>query len=426
MRACFLILTLAAAGCATYSYTFQPVDRALAARQYDVALTEFEQRFAPGGVDTVLYHLNHGMLLRLAGRYRDSNEALERAKVAIERVEALSVTEQATAVMIGDATRSYEGEIFEKVLLHIYKALNYLALDEPYDARVEALQVDVKLRELVSRGRETVYTEEAFARYLSGILFESLGEWSDAMIAYRKALDAYRVFQTKYGVPVPRSLQAALVRMSDHLGIEDERRKYAEEFAITEWMSVADRQERGELVVTLNTGRVAAKGEQGSQAFDPQSGRMIRISLPYYRARQNLVTGARLIVDDRQVPLELVEDIDAVAIKSLQSHLASITVRQIARAAVKYRAAKEAERRDPALGLVMNVAGVVTEQADTRSWSTLPSRLYLGRAVLPPGDHAAKLELLDAFGRVVHVHDLGTVTILQSRTEYLEAHWTAN
>jgi hypothetical protein len=391
-----------------------------------VALKEFEQRFSPGGVDAVLYHLNHGMLLRLAGRYRDSNDALERAKFAIERVEALSLTEQATAVMIGDATRSYEGEIFEKVLLHIYKALNYLALDEPYDARVEALQVDVKLRELVGRGKETVFTEEAFARYLSGILFESLGEWSDAMIAYRKALDAFRSFKTKYGVPVPRSLQLALVRLSDHLGIEDERRGYSKEFSIEQWTPVSERQSQGELVVTLHSGMVAVKGEHGSQAFDPQSGRMIRISLPYYRTRQNIVANARLVVDGRQVPLELVEDVDAVAIKSLQSHMASITARQLARAVVKYRAAKEAERRDPALGLVMNVAGVVTEQADTRSWSTLPSRLYLGRATLPPGPHNATLELLDAFGRVVHVHDFGTVTILQNRTEYLAAHWTAN
>jgi hypothetical protein len=426
MRTVILLATLALGGCATYSYTFQPIDRALATRQYDVALKEFEQRFSPGGVDAVLYHLNHGMLLRLAGRYRDSNDALERAKFAIERVEALSLTEQATAVMIGDATRSYEGEIFEKVLLHIYKALNYLALDEPYDARVEALQVDVKLRELVGRGKETVFTEEAFARYLSGILFESLGEWSDAMIAYRKALDAFRSFKTKYGVPVPRSLQLALVRLSDHLGIEDERRGYSKEFSIEQWTPVSERQSQGELVVTLHSGMVAVKGEHGSQAFDPQSGRMIRISLPYYRTRQNIVANARLVVDGRQVPLELVEDVDAVAIKSLQSHMASITARQLARAVVKYRAAKEAERRDPALGLVMNVAGVVTEQADTRSWSTLPSRLYLGRATLPPGPHNATLELLDAFGRVVHVHDFGTVTILQNRTEYLAAHWTAN
>lgn len=414
------------AGCATYSYTFQPIDRALATRQYELALKEFEQRYKPGGVDTALYHLNHGMLLRLAGRYQDSNAALENAKASIESVEALSLTEQTTAVMVGDATRSYEGEIFEKVLLHIYKALNYLALDQPYEARVEALQVDVRLRELVSKSKETVFTEEAFARYLSGIIYESLGEWSDAMIAYRKALDAFRAYKTKYAVAVPKSLQLALLRLSEHLGIEDELRQYREEFQIEQWPTVADRQNNGELVVTLHSGMVATKGEHGSQAFDPRSGRMIRISLPYYRTRQNLVAKARLVVDGQVVPLELVEDVDAVAIKSLQSHMASITVRQLARAAVKYRAAKEAERRDPALGLVMNVAGVVTEQADTRSWSTLPSRLYLARTALTPGEHGATLELLDSFDRVVHVQDFGTVTVVPGRTEYRAAHWTSN
>ncbi len=426
MRALIIIAATLLANCATYSYTFQPIDRALAARQYDLALKEFEQRYSPGGVDTALYYMNHGMLLRLAGRYQDSNDALEKAKVASERVEALSLTEQATAVMVGDATRSYEGEIFEKILLHIYKALNYLALDQPYEARVEALQVDVKLRELVSQRKETVFTEEAFARYLSGIIYESLGEWSDAMISYRKALEAFRAYKTKYGVAVPKSLEFALLRLTEHLGIEDELRQYREEFGIQQWPTVVERNDQGELVVTLHAGMVAAKAEHGTQAFDPQTGRMIRISLPYYRTRQNIVAKARLYVDGQATPLELVEDVDAVAIKSLQSHIASITVRQLARAAVKYRAAKEAERRDPALGLVMNVAGVVSEQADTRSWSTLPSRLYLGRTALTPGTHAAKLELLDAFDHVVHVQDLGTVSILQGRTRYLAAHWTSN
>ncbi len=426
MRALLLLIAAALTGCATYSYSFQPIDRALEARQFEEALKQFEQRFYPGGTDTVLYHLNHGMLLRLAGRYLESNEALERAKMSIERVEAVSISEQVTSVMIGDATRSYEGEIFEQVLLHVYKALNYLALDQPFDARVEALQVDIRLRELVSRRKETVFTEEAFARYLSGIIFESLGEWSDAMISYRKALDSFRIYQSKYGTPIPRSLQLALVRLSDHLGIEDERRAYSDEFSISHWTTVVERMEQGELVAMLDSGMVAIKREQGSQAFDPQSGRMIRISLPYYRTRPNRVTAARLVIDAQQTPLDLVEDIDTMAIKSLQSHLASITARQVARAVVKYRAAKEAERRDPALGLVMNVAGVVTEQADTRSWSTLPSRIFLGRISLSPGPHHVVLEMLDAFGSVVHVQDYGTVTILQRQTEYLSGRWTAD
>jgi hypothetical protein len=412
-------------GCATYSYKFQPIEHALAARQPDKALAVFEKIYSPTGVDAPLYYLNKGMLLRLAGRYEQSNAALEQAKKLIEKVEAISISEQAGSFIVSDTVRSYEGEDFEKVLLHLYKALNYLDLNQPYEARVEALQVDIRVRELSSGASAATLTEEAFARYLAGIIYEGLGEWNDAMVSYRKAYEAFKEYGRKYGVPFPPSLKVALLRLAQRQGLEDELRVYRDEFGIGEWQSVAEREANGELVVTLHEGLVALKGEQSSAAIDPQSGRMIRISLPYYRARPSVVTQARLLVAGQSVPLELVEDVNALAVKSLQSHMAAITARAIARAAVKYRAAKQAGERDPALGLLMNVAGVVTETADTRSWSTLPAHIYLARVSLPPGRHDAKLELLDGSARLIYAHDLGGVLVAQGKSEYRSVHWTS-
>src|SRR5262249_1980257 len=68
---------------------------------------------------------------------------------------------------------------------------------------------------------------------------------------------------------------------------------------------------------------------------------------------------------------------------------------------VKYTATKAAEKAvgggDNAsagrklagalVGLGGNVAGAVTEAADTRSWTTLPANITIGRLWLPPGTH---------------------------------------
>ena len=419
------IFVVAASGCASYAYKFQPIERALAAHQPDVALTALDQAYAPSGADAPLYFLNKGMLLRLNKCYADSNTAFESAQRLMDKLESVSLTEQTSAFLVNDTVHGYEGEDFEKVLLHLYKALNYLDLQQPYEARVEALQVDVKIRELNSGTTGAALTEEAFARYLSGIIYENLGELSDAMIAYRRAYEAFGLYKKKYNVALPESLKYALLRLAERQGLEDELKTYRAEFSINNWPSVASREANGELVLTLHSGLVALKGEVASHALDPGSARLIRIALPVYRPRNATVTQARLRVGDQTVRLDLVEDVNTLAIKSLESHMAAITARTVARAAIKYRMAREADKRDPAMGLLVNLAGAIAEQADTRSWSSLPAQIQLARASLAPGMYKAQLELLDNSGKLIHAQDFGNISITQGKATYITFHWTS-
>lgn len=416
------MLVVTASGCASYAYRFQPIERALAAHQPETALTALNQAYAPNGADAPLYYLNKGILLRLNKRYAESNTALESAQRLMDKLEAVSITEQASSFIVNDTVHAYAGEDFEKILLHLYKAFNYLDLQQPYEARVETLQIDLKIRELNSGA---ALTEEAFARYLSGIIYENLGEWSDAMIAYRRAYEAFGVYKNKYNVALPESLKYALLRLAERQGLEDELKKYREEFSIKDWPSTASREANGELVLTLHNGLTALKGEVASHALDPASGRLIRIALPVYRPRTVQVTQARLRIGDQIVRLDLVEDVTALAIKSLESHMAAITARALARAVAKYRMAKEAEKRDSGVGLLVNLAGAISEQADTRSWSSLPAQIYLARASLAPGTYKAQLELLDNSGKLIHTQDFGDVSITQGKATYLAFHWTS-
>ena len=57
------------------------------------------------------------MLRRMAGEYARSNAVFEQAKDAIERLDAVSVSEQAGALAVNDMLRSYTGEPFERVLV---------------------------------------------------------------------------------------------------------------------------------------------------------------------------------------------------------------------------------------------------------------------------------------------------------------------
>jgi len=157
------------------------------------------------------------------------------------------------------------------VLVHLYMALNYLELGQRDEARVEALQVDIKLREIAEKFPESKFTEDALSRYLTGMIYEELGEWSDAMIAYRKAYEAYQKYQSNFGVAIPSMLKLDLVRLAQRQGLGDELAQYRKEFGIApppKKKAVAD-DPQGELVFILNNGLAPIKREKVIDTWAP-------------------------------------------------------------------------------------------------------------------------------------------------------------
>ncbi len=409
-------------GCASHSQRFDAIETQLVAGNLSGALQALEKNRSNGRRDEVLYLLDRAMLLRMQGEYRQSNEALEQAKRLIGELDAISLSEQAASLTVNDTLQSYSGSDFERALLHLYAALNYLQLGMPDGARVEILQLDVLLN-LQADGQGDAYTEDAFVRYLSGLVFEQLGEWSDAMIAYRKSYHNYQKYYEHFAVKPPRSLGLALLRMAEHLGLKEELRQYRKAFAIEQWTSLPVFLTQGEVVLIVGTGLAPRKREESTPIFAPGAGVMVRIVLPRYDTKIQPVGEVRLLTDNEAMNAELVEDIDAIAVKTLQAQMPAITARALARAVVKYRLAKEAGERDEGLGLLLNVAGVLSEQADTRSWFTLPQRIYLARQSLAPGRHDISVQLLGPGGHVLAQKQFTGVTAEAGKKVYLSWRW---
>jgi hypothetical protein len=348
-----------------------------------------------------------------------------------------SIREQTLSFVVNDATRSYSGEMYEQVLLHLYMALNYLQLGDLINARVEALQVDERLREITQKTPENRYTEDALARYLTGMIYEERGEYSDAMISYRQAYEAYSHYQKNYGMTIPDYLKRDLLRLSEKVGLKPELRQYKKEFGIEKWMSTAELAEQGELIFILHNGLAPVKQEHATTAVDPATGHIVRIAVPYYQTRTTPVSGMRVTAGDASAMGEVAENIDAIATQNLEAEMPAITARAIARAVVKAqvaRAARENARQQNQnggamasvlAGLAVEVIGVVTERADTRSWLTLPANVQLARLALPAGSHTIRVELLGAGGGVIASQDFPGIVIRSQQQTYLSQHWVA-
>ncbi len=445
-----LALPVFLSGCSSYSDSFAPIQRDLAAQKYDAALKDIEKQ-SGSKTDRVLYLLNKGMVLRMKRDFAGSNEALEAAKAEMDRLYAASVSQNAMSFLINDSTVSYGGEDYEQVLVHLYMALNYLELGQKGEARVEAMQVDLKLREISSKVSGNRYARDAFALYLTGMIYEDLGEYSDAMISYRDAYETYKKYQTGYGTPMPEELKHDLLRMAQREGLKDEAAQYSKEFGIPIAQAKGDQKsdpsKEGELVFIFNNGLAPIKREKrSSMAAPPPSvmaggapatpGVFVTIALPYYESRLNNIAGARISAANEQASTEPVENVDAIARASLDSHMGAIVARSLARAVVKAKVQEAVDRAGQRrsndnggagvalLGSIfVRVAAVATERADTRSWLTLPAEIQMARLHLPPGQYTIKVELLDAGGQTVATREYPGIVITERHMTYLTDHW---
>jgi len=200
--------------------------------------------------EEVISSLDKGMLRRINNNYTGSNQILEVAKQEIEKLYGFSVTENLASITINETLQGYEGDRYEQLLLHAYMAMNYIQLGQLDGARVEMLQANVKMMEW---GDEP--EEDAFLRYLEGIIYEGLGEQDSALISYRKA---YTVYKEKGGAQYPVAaelIKKDLLRLLAWQGLWSEYKTYKKEFDMSDYKPVKESNKLGcfGLMVTVSS-----------------------------------------------------------------------------------------------------------------------------------------------------------------------------
>ena len=365
----------------------------------------------------VIASLDKGMLRRINQNYSGSNQVLEVAKQEIEQLYGVSITENLAAVTINETLRGYEGDRYEQLLLHAYMAMNYIQLGQVDGARVEMLQANVKMMEW---GDEP--EEDAFLRYLEGMIYEALGEEDSALISYRKA---YTVYKEKGGVqyPVaPELLKKDLLRLLAWNGLWSEYKSSKKEFGMENFKAIKASKKFGELVVILNNGLAPIRSEKAIHIFSTEVESNLRVAFPVYDQSKQSLYSSRVSINKKQRSMETVEDIDALARYSLEQDMPGIMLRATARAVIKYNTQQTASDNSGIAGLLMTITNIVTERADTRRWTTLPQEIQLQRVLLPVGKHQLQIELVNAAGRVVDVID-ETVVIKPEQSSFVIKHW---
>jgi hypothetical protein len=323
-----------------------------------------------------------------------------------------SITAEASKFVVNESMQDYPGEDFEKVLVYYYTALNNVEQKKIQDAVVEARRADELLKKMQIHFEKegevgTIYKQDAFMLWLVGLFYEIEGRatLNDAYLAYKAAFKAYREeYAGRFVAAVPKYLVEDLVRTAKSLGFGEDAERFARETGAT-----------GDSIEKLSAGQaeVILLHANGEAPFKEQffidgpmpDGYILRIALPKFVAVPSQVSYAEVHANGAAAHTELAEPITAIVLKNFEHRLPAIKLRAIARAAVKYIATKAAEKvagggdnassgrklAGALVGLAGNVAAAVSENADTRSWTTLPAGIGVARFWLPAGQHQIQI-----------------------------------
>ena len=130
---------------------------------------------------------------------------------------------------------------------------------------------------------------------------------------------------------------------------------------------------------------------------------------------------AASVSDGIEYPLELAQDLNAIAFSSLQDRMLWDLGATIVRIALKQATEAFARKQDPNLGALVSIANAISEKADTRNWQSIPYAIHYARIVVAPGIHTLTLTESSPSGTYSQSERL-TVDLVPGETKFLFVH----
>jgi hypothetical protein len=377
------------------------------------------------GGEASLLLLDRSMVLQQLEDFELSSRDLE---VADKQIEMLDFSRTAVAdigkYIFSDDAGAYRAPPYEKLMINTMNMVNYLARGDLNGARIEARRLAVIQKYL----RDNESSEAAMmapGSYFAGFVFEKSGRPDEALRYYDEALqystfpslvEPVRRLSEKSSYTTPR-LKKLLEGAGESAKPSVAAATFSAEQEGSDTATAPDRPT--ELLVIINYGRVPAKVAQripiglaltyASGAISPTDaaranhlaaqGLVTWVNYPELEKTRRTLATPSLSVNGQWQTLEGALAVDREARKAFEEHrgaiVASAITRMISRI-VAGEATRAAAGRDSLLGVLLSLgtqaALTAADTPDTRSWSTLPARIAIGRTTLRPGKHEVVLQ----------------------------------
>ncbi len=469
-RVTLILGWLLATGCSLSSDYYRGLEASIGAGKFDHADKLVAQAQGDyGSKSRLLYLMDRGMTLHLAGRYQESNALLEEADQLVDDLYTRRVRNEITSLLVNDTQRPFEGASYEQIMIHVIKGMNYAVLENFEGAAVEGRKIDHRLNVLADSVDSDDYHDDPFARYFSGILFEALGDFNNALVSYKNAYEGYKRFRSWLKIEVPQSLQIDLLRMAKALQLEEDYQYYQQEFSNFPTSYVVDDTDLSQIVIVgltgqapriedqfldlpislnalklvLQTKAVTRRHSRGARPLQSAlyglNGHVVRVALPKLIPQLSRLSRMEVTMigqgEAYSGKSQLVHNITATAKKNLADRMTRTTIKAVARAALKLSIAEgigkgvgsTAKKKHTqklvrqSVSAFFRIFAIATEEADKRSWRTLPGAIYLTRLWVRPGTYEVRVTPFNRQGQSLSSFTHSNVTLSPGSIRFLTA-----
>jgi hypothetical protein len=184
--------------------------------------------------------------------------------------------------------------------------------------------------------------------------------------------------------------------------------KWRKEFPGQSWTSWNRRE--GELIVFWQKGLSPIKVPRGDDS-----------SLPRFQARIAETTAAIVEIDGKKLEMTKVLDIERLSDRYLEDRLDRLRLARLAGTAAKGLAAwlvAHTSKNDD-LGWLAFFVLLASDQADLRSWRTLPGEIHLLRVPLSEGVHDLKVHIRGRSGEILQTLEFPKMLIKAQKKNFL-------
>ena len=427
-RVCWLGLLVFCSACTAPSLRYKSdVNHLIAQEQFKTAaqLVSSKSTKVYAKQDNALAYLDEATLLHDAAEPVQSDAFFARAQARIEELYTTSASKSVSRLLTNDLALPYEVAVYERAFTYFYRAMNFLDQGNLMDAAVEARRATAFLDELRGR-KKTGYNDEPFVQYFASLIFESVGQRSDARICRENSLRAYqnlggvlRVSAPEFSVPHDVENWGEVIVLH-YNGLLPLKKTETVQFSWNRIWSV---------LATAQETRTGLPPEVENALRSGWMGHAVTLAFPALEPQPYRIASSFARVGGQLYRLQKMADLSASAKVDLEERLPGIWFRAAVRTVAKQVAAEQARHaakaaaKDDAtgdlVGLFVNVLGAALERADTRQWFTLPAQIFMTRLFLPPGVQNIQLLFRDGYGNIIGEHVFENIRVERGKRVFL-------
>ncbi len=413
-----------ASGCASYNVQTQRISQSYELGNIQAAAAQIsaEADKRGEGKDAVVWRLEQGAVLRAAGKIEESNQAFDKAEELINKFEEkakIKVSREALAAVTNLTTLPYEGFAYDKIMMNTYKALNYIELGDYEMARVEFLRAHERQKDALQINAKRIERaqEEGEKKDLS-VDMDKIGNdtrFKNQFANIYGNLDQYKSY-ADYVNPVSVYLDGIFF-MTQGVGNSDfeHSRKSFERVVcmVGENRYIQEDLETLQKIITAQ--QIPATTYVFFETGQAPERKQIRIDLPLFlitpglpyvgaafprlKFRDNYVSVLNVSYGGITEPTLLLSNMDHVVAREFKNELPVVITKTLiasaVKAAVTYGASKAASKKSDTAGFAALIMGSIyqaaTNQADLRTWTSLPKEFQFCR-LCTPADRKIELE----------------------------------